>query len=112
MANTISNQEQLQKKLSWVYLFNLIFFFIPLFTVRFLWWQYLLMAVALMGFLYCYFWAYSCTRWVMLKPTLGIIAIASLITPINPGSIAMFSYAGFLSVMPIHQIVTWRPSLP
>ena len=95
MANTISNQEQLQKKLSWVYLFNLIFFFIPLFTVRFLWWQYLLMAVALMGFLYCYFWAYSCTRREMLKPTLGIIAIASLITPINPGSIAMFSYAGF-----------------
>jgi two-component system sensor histidine kinase DesK len=95
MSHTISNQEQLQKKLSWVYLFNLIFFFIPLFTVRFLWWQYLLMAAALLGFLYCYFWAYSCNRRDMLKPTLGIIAIASLITPLNPGSIAMFSYAGF-----------------
>lgn len=87
--------DQLQKKLSWVYLFNLVFFFIPLFTVRFAWWQYLLMALALGCFLFCYFWAYRCTRQQMLKPTLGIIAIASLITPINPGAIAMFSYAGF-----------------
>ncbi|CAM5183917.1 sensor histidine kinase [Alishewanella longhuensis] len=87
--------DQLQKKLSWVYLFNLVFYVIPLFTVKFIWWQYLLMALALIGFLYCYFWAYNCSRQQMSKPILGIITIASLITPINPGSIAMFSYAGF-----------------
>lgn len=90
-----AQDDQLQKKLSWVYLFNLVFYIIPLFMVKFSGWQYLLMALALIGFLYCYFWAYNCPRQQMYKPTLGIIAIASLITPINPGSIAMFSYAGF-----------------
>lgn len=91
----MTSNDQLPKKFGWVYLFNLVFFIIPLFSVRFLWWQYFLMALALSAFLVCYFWAYSCSRQQMSKPILGIIAIAILITPINPGSIALFAYAGF-----------------
>jgi len=87
--------DHLQKKLSWIYLFNLVFFFIPLFTVRYSWWQYVVMGIALAAFLGCYFWAYHCNRKQMVKPTIGIVLVAVLITPINPGSIAMFSYAGF-----------------
>jgi hypothetical protein len=40
--------DRLESKLSWVYLINLIFYFIPLFTVRFELWQYISMAAALL----------------------------------------------------------------
>ena len=85
----------LERKLSWAYLINLVFYVIPLFTVRFAMWQYLSMAAALLLFLVCYFWAYRCGRSEMHWPIAGIVLVAALITPVNPGSIAMFAYAGF-----------------
>lgn len=87
--------DKLESKLSWVYLINLVFYIIPLFTVRFALWQHLSMAVALLLFLICYFWAYRSNRQNMHWPILGIVLVATLITPINPGSISMFAYAGF-----------------
>jgi two-component system, NarL family, sensor histidine kinase DesK len=86
---------QLEQKMSWVYLINLVFFFIPFFTVTFKAWQYLSMAAALLLFLVCYFKAYRSSFAQMHWPVLGIIAVAALITPVNPGSISMFAYAGF-----------------
>lgn len=91
----MQHDDLLQKNMSWVYLFNLVFFFLPLFNVNYTGWQYLAMALALVAFLLCYFWAYRCSRQQMHKPTLAIVLIALLITPLNPGSISMFSYAGF-----------------
>ncbi|MBZ9613216.1 sensor histidine kinase [Rheinheimera maricola] len=87
--------DKLESKLSWVYLINLIFYIIPLFTVRFVLWQYVSMAMALLLFLLCYFWAYRCSRNDMHWPIAGIVLVATLITPVNPGSVAMFAYAGF-----------------
>ncbi|MDP4530003.1 sensor histidine kinase [Alkalimonas delamerensis] len=87
--------DKLETKLSWVYLINLVFFVIPLFTMRFEPWQYLAMAAALLVFLYCFFWAYRCNRHGMHKPIAGIVAVATLITPVNYGAIAFFAYAGF-----------------
>ena len=86
---------KLDSKLSWVYLINLIFYIIPLFTVRFALWQYASMAAALLLFLVCYFWAYRCRRTDMHWPIAGMILVAVLITPVNPGSVSMFAYAGF-----------------
>lgn len=86
---------KLERKLSWVYLINLVFYIIPLFTVRFALWQYLSMAAALLLFLVCYFWAYRCNRNEMHWPIAGIVLVATLITPVNPGSVSMFAYAGF-----------------
>lgn len=86
---------QLEQKMSWVYLINLVFYFVPLFTVRFAVWQYLSMAAALLLFLVCYFWAYRSRRRDMHWPIAGIIAVAALISPVNPGSISMFAYASF-----------------
>ncbi|MDX1391276.1 MAG: histidine kinase [Rheinheimera sp.] len=86
---------QLEQKMSWVYLINLVFYFVPLFTVRFAVWQYLSMAAALLLFLVCYFWAYRSQRRDMHWPIAGIIAVAALISPVNPGSISMFAYASF-----------------
>lgn len=91
----MQHDDLLQKNMSWVYLFNLVFFFLPLFNVNYSGWQYLAMALALVAFLVCYFWAYRCSRQQMHKPILAIVLIALLITPLNPGSISMFSYAGF-----------------
>lgn len=85
----------LERKLSWAYLINLVFYVIPLFTVRFAMWQYISMAAALLLFLVCYFWAYRSSRREMHWPIAGIVLVAALITPVNPGSIAMFAYAGF-----------------
>lgn len=87
--------DKLESKLSWVYLINLVFYIIPLFTIRFAIWQYLSMAAALMLFLVCYFWAYRSNRKNMHWPILGIVLVAALITPVNPGAISMFAYAGF-----------------
>ena len=87
--------DKMETKLSWVYLINLVFFIIPLFTIRFELWQYLAMATALLIFLYCYFWAYRCNRNEMVKPVVGIVVVATLITPVNYGAIALFAYAGF-----------------
>ncbi|SNY49075.1 two-component system, NarL family, sensor histidine kinase DesK [Arsukibacterium tuosuense] len=86
---------QLERKMSWVYLINLIFYIIPLFTVSFAPWQYLSMLTALLLFLGCYFWAYRCNRHTMHWPIAGIVLVAALITPVNPGSVSMFAYAGF-----------------
>lgn len=85
----------LERKLSWVYLINLVFYVIPLFTVRFEVWQYISMIAALLLFLCCYFWAYRSSRSAMYWPIAGIVLVAALITPVNPGSISMFAYAGF-----------------
>ena len=87
--------DKLESKLSWVYLINLVFYIIPLFAVSFAPWEYLLMALALVLFLVCYFWAYRCQRQQLHWPIVGIVLVATLITPINSGSIAMFAYAGF-----------------
>jgi two-component system sensor histidine kinase DesK len=84
-----------EQKMSWVYLINLIFFIIPLFTVRFAVWEYISMAVALLVFLFCYFWAYRCNTHTIHWPIAGIVLVATLITPINPGSISLYAYAGF-----------------
>jgi two-component system sensor histidine kinase DesK len=87
--------DKLENKLSWVYLINLIFYVMPLFIVHFALWQYLSMAAALLLFLVCYFWAYRSRRSEMHWPIAGIVLVATLITPVNPGSVSMFAYAGF-----------------
>ncbi len=86
---------KLQQKMGWFYLINLVFFFIPLFMVRFTAWQYASMALALLLFLYCYFLAYRSSNQRMYLPIAGIVLIATLITPVNPGSVSMFAYAAF-----------------
>ncbi len=86
---------QLEQKMSWVYLINLVFFIAPLFNVSFQLWQYLSMAAALVLFLVCYFNAFRSSFSQMHWPVLGIITVAALITPVNPGSVSMFAYAGF-----------------
>lgn len=104
---------RVEQKFAWIYLFNLIFYFLPLTVASFKWWQYLSMAAALGLFLFCYFKAYRSNFSAMHKPILGIVIIASLITPINPGSISMFAYAGFFIALafPLRQYILYISAL-
>lgn len=86
---------RLEQKMSWVYLLNLTLFLAPLLFVPYQLWHYAAMVVTLIGFLYCYFVAYRQNSSQMLWPVLGMVVIATLIAPINPGAISMFSFAGF-----------------
>lgn len=87
--------DALPQKNNWVYLMNLTFFLLPLWFVSYAWWQYGLMALGLLLFIYCYFWAYRSSRAAMGKPVLWMIALATALAPLNPGVISMFVFVGF-----------------
>lgn len=86
---------ELEKRLSWVYLINLVFYIAPFFYINYSPLQYLWMIVALVAFVGCYYWIYRSHSSQMLVPILLMALIASVITPLNYGSIAMFAYVSF-----------------
>jgi two-component system sensor histidine kinase DesK len=86
---------ELEKRLSWVYLINLVFYIAPFFYTNYSPLQYLWMTVALVAFVGCYYWVYRSHSSQMLVPILLMALIATVITPLNYGSIAMFAYVSF-----------------
>lgn len=86
---------ELEKRLSWVYLINLVFYIAPFFYINYSPLQYLWMTVALVAFVGCYYWVYRSHSSQMFVPILLMALIASVITPLNYGSIAMFAYVSF-----------------
>lgn len=82
-------------KWSWVYLFNLVFYLIPLWAIELPIWQRIVSLLALGPFLYCYFWGYRAPPQRLWQPTLGIFGLAVATSFINPGSIALFTFAGY-----------------
>ncbi|MBU0913448.1 MAG: sensor histidine kinase [Gammaproteobacteria bacterium] len=86
---------ELEKRLSWVYLINLIFYIAPFFYINYSLEQYFWMTLALLAFVGCYYRIYRCHTTQMWLPILLMTAIASAITPLNYGSISMFAYVSF-----------------
>ncbi|TXH98377.1 MAG: sensor histidine kinase [Rheinheimera sp.] len=86
---------QLDGKWSWVYLVNLVFYLLPLFYLQLALWQIVVAVAVLLAFVWCYFWAYRVPTAQMHWPVLCMLALAVGVTPLNPGSIALFAYAGF-----------------
>ncbi|GIU43907.1 two-component sensor histidine kinase [Shewanella sairae] len=84
-----------EDKYAWVYLINLVFYFIPYFIIDMPQWQILLSLAALAPFIYCYFWAYRSNSSRAHLPILAMIAIAIAVTPINTGSLSLFTFAAF-----------------
>ena len=84
-----------EDKLAWVYLVNLVFYLIPIFVTDMQPWQILLSLAAIVPFVYCYFWAYRSTSSQAHLPILAMITIAIVVTPINTGSLSLFTFAGF-----------------
>ena len=86
---------QIERKLAWIYLINLVFYLIPLFLSPYPLWKIALSLTVLIPFIASYFWAYKCNYRSAYKPILVMVLIGSAITPINPGSISLFTFAGF-----------------
>lgn len=84
-----------EDKFSWIYLVNLVFYFIPIVLNDMPAWKIGLSLLILIPFIYCYFWAYRSPKDKAIYPILSMIAIGSLITPINPGSLSLFTFASF-----------------
>ncbi|WP_394202369.1 sensor histidine kinase [Shewanella waksmanii] len=92
MKRTTTHNED---KLAWVYLINLTFYLIPLFITDKPLWKIGLALSALVPFVFAYFWAYRSTKQQAYKPILAMIAIGVIVTPINTGSLSLFTFAGF-----------------
>ncbi|WP_394148203.1 sensor histidine kinase [Shewanella atlantica] len=84
-----------EDKLAWIYLVNLVFYFIPMFLTEMPLWEIGVSLLILPPFIYCYFWAHRSSKVKAVYPILAIIALGALITPINAGSLALFTFAGF-----------------
>lgn len=95
ISHNIDIERATENKLAWVYLINLAFYFIPLFLQPMPAWHIILSLAVLVPFIYSYFWAHRSPSETAYQPILLIIALASLITPINIGSLSLFTFAGF-----------------
>lgn len=98
MAITTQTQ-QVEDRFNWIYLFNLIFYVLPIFFVPYKVWQLLVIALVLGVVLLCYFWVHRVNERYVWLPILAMWAVASAITPLNYGSIAIFAYVGFFCGM-------------
>ena len=98
MAITTQTQ-QVDNRFNWIYLFNLIFYVLPVFFVPYNGWQLLVIALVLGVVLLCYFWVYRINERYVWLPILAMWTVASAITPLNYGSIAIFAYVGFFTGM-------------
>ncbi len=94
-ATTDSNQKSSEDKLAWIYLVNLVFYLIPLFINDKPAWEIVVALLTLIPFIYCYFWAYRSPRDKAIYPIAAMIALGVAITPINTGSLSLFTFAGF-----------------
>lgn len=84
-----------EDKLAWIYLVNLVFYFIPFFINDMPLWEMGVSLLILIPFIYCYFWAHRSSKEKAVYPILAMIALGAIITPINAGSLSLFTFAGF-----------------
>ena len=92
---TDTKQRSTEDKLAWIYLVNLVFYLIPLFINDKSAWEIVLALLTLIPFIYCYFWAYRSPRDKAIYPILAMIMLGIAITPINTGSLSLFTFAVF-----------------
>ncbi|MCH8500739.1 MAG: sensor histidine kinase [Aliidiomarina sp.] len=87
--------EQLPQKYSWVYLVNLVFFFIPFFVFPYSLVEAAVMLLGLGVFLWLYFTAYKSTQAMMFKYAVAIAALGFALLLMNPGAVALLVFSGF-----------------
>lgn len=96
--DTLQHHHKTEKKLAWVYLLNLTFYFIPLIIIDdYPIWKIIASLAVIPPFLYCYFWAFRANKQNIKYPLSLLTLLAVIATPFNFGSIALFSYCGFYS---------------
>src|SRR5690554_853398 len=84
-----------ERKYAWIYLFNLGFYVLPLVIFPYPLWEIAVLVVALIVFVGLYLYCFNLQPEQMLLPILAMYFIAVATTPLNPGSVALFSYVGF-----------------
>lgn len=94
---TTLQREQAQTKSGGMYLFNLVFYLLPVFFVDYTTVQLVVIGAVLVVFVPLYFWAFRSEPQRVWLPALLIWALASLVAPLNNGAIALFAYAGFFT---------------
>lgn len=96
MPETMPTQQRPpEQRHAWIYLFNLGFYILPIVLFPYAFGDVLIMVAAMLIFIGLYFYCFRLPRERMVWPILGMFAIACVVTPLNPGSIALFSYVGF-----------------
>lgn len=91
MSESRSNDQ----KHAWIYLFNLGFYILPIVLFPYSLTEVVVMLAAMLVFIGLYFYCFSLPTDRMVWPILGMFAIGCAMTPLNPGSVALFSYVGF-----------------
>lgn len=86
---------QVERKYAWIYLFNLGFYVLPMVLFPYPLWEISVLVVALIVFVGLYLYCFNLQPEQMLLPILSMYFIAAVTTPLNPGSMALFSYVGF-----------------
>ncbi|WP_368501199.1 sensor histidine kinase [Shewanella sp. 3_MG-2023] len=95
-SNTrVHPEKAYRQKTAWVYLLNLIFYFIPLWFMRDDWARVGVSLLLIFPFLYGYFWAYKSSAVQGKYPIALMLITASIATIFTSGSISFFSFAGF-----------------
>ena len=95
MATDSNERLKTEDKLAWIYLANLIFYFIPMFVSPMTNLDIILSLIALAIFFPLYFKLHNCSHSQVKTPLAALFLLSVLITPINPGSLAFFTYCGF-----------------
>jgi two-component system sensor histidine kinase DesK len=83
------------KKYAWVYLINLVFYFIPLYFMPLDPFKLGLSLAAIIPFIACYFWAYNSSSQKAIYPIVAMVLLACMVTPLTSGSLSFFSFTGF-----------------
>ncbi|WP_346348123.1 sensor histidine kinase [Shewanella olleyana] len=84
-----------KQKTAWVYLINLIFYFIPLYFLQDDLLRVSVSLLLLVPFLYSYFWAYKSSSTKAIYPIGLMLFTASIAAPFTAGAISFFSFAAF-----------------
>jgi two-component system sensor histidine kinase DesK len=93
--NTTQKASNEEAKHTWVYLFNLGFYILPMVLFPYTVSEIVLLSLAMLVFVALYFYCFYLPYQRMLWPIIGMYVIACAVTPWNPGSVALFSYVGF-----------------
>ncbi|RLV59360.1 sensor histidine kinase [Parashewanella curva] len=90
-----NNKSKTKDKLAWLYLCNLVFYFIPMFVDARELSDDLISLAIIPVYVLVYFQAYRCPTKQVHYPILGLLTLAIIATPFNSGSMALFSFVGF-----------------
>ena len=96
VPNNKPQVKELEDKLAWVYLFNLIFYFIPMFVSPMTTSDIIISLIALVAFFPLYFKLHRASS-KSYQPLSLLFLLSVAVTPFNSGSLAFFTFTAFFA---------------